>query len=34
LQGSNGKTDIENRLMDIRERGGEDEMYRESNIET
>jgi len=25
LQGSNGKTDIENRLMDIRERGGEDE---------
>ena len=34
LQGSNGETDIENRLMDTR--GGEEgegEMYGESNIE-
>ena len=32
LQGSNGETDIENRLMDIgREEG---EMYGESNMET
>jgi len=35
LQGSNGKTDIENRLMDRhRERGGEGEMYGKSNMET
>ena len=32
LQGSNGETDIENRLMDIgREEG---EMYEKSNMET
>ena len=32
LQGSNGETDIENRLMDIgREEG---EMYGKSNMET
>ena len=34
MQGSSGKTDIKNRLMDIRERGGEDKMYIESNMET
>ena len=31
LQGSNGETDIENRLMDIEERRGESEMYGNSN---
>jgi len=34
LQGSIGETDIENRLMDMGERGGEGEMYGESNMET
>ena len=34
LQGSSGETDIENRLMDTGERGGEGEMYAESNMET
>ena len=29
-----GKTDIENRLMDIGERGGDSEMYGKSNTET
>ena len=34
-QGSNGETDIENRLMDMaRGEEGESEMYRESNMET
>ena len=34
LQGSNGETDIDNRLMvGHGERGGEGEMYGESNIE-
>ena len=33
LQGSNGETDIENRLMDM-ERGGEDEMYGKSNMKS
>ena len=32
LQGSNGETDIENRIMDLV--GGEGEMYRKSNMET
>ena len=31
LQGNNGETDIENRLMDMGR--GEDEMYGESNME-
>ena len=31
--GSNGKIDIENRLMDM-ERGGEGKMYGKSNMET
>ena len=34
MQGSNGETDIENRLMDIGERGGDSEMYGKSNTET
>ena len=37
MQGSNGETDIENRLMDMErggERGGEGEMYGKSNTET
>ena len=34
LQGSDGETDIENRLMDMDRRGGEGEMYGESNMET
>jgi len=34
LQGSIGETDIESRLMDMGERGGEGEMYGESNMET
>ena len=35
LQGSNGETDIENRLMDMGWcRGGEGEMYGDSNMET
>ena len=37
MQGSNGETDIENRFMDMGrdgERGGEGEMYGESNMET
>ena len=34
LQGNNGEIDIENRLMDIGERGGEGEIYGESNMET
>ena len=33
MQGSNGETDIENRLMDM-EKEGEGEMYGESNMET
>ena len=33
-QGSNGETDIENRLIDTGERGGEGELYGESNMET
>ena len=33
LQGSNGETDIENRLRHG-ERGGEGEMYGKSNMET
>ena len=33
LHGNDGETDIENRLMDM-ERGGEGEMYGESNMET
>ena len=33
LQGNNGETGIENRLMDT-ERGGEGEMYGKSNKET
>ena len=33
MQGSNGETGIENRLLDT-ERGGEGEMYGESNTET
>ena len=33
FQGSNGDTDIENRLMDM-ERGGEGKMYGKSNMET
>ena len=32
LQGNNGETDIENRLMDTG--GGEGEMYGKSNMET
>ena len=32
LQGSNGETDIENRLMDMGR--GEDEMHGKSNVET
>ena len=34
MQGSSGETDIENRLMDTEKRGGEGEMYGESNMET
>ena len=34
LQGNNGETDIENRLMDMGRGGGEGEMYGESNMET
>ena len=34
MQGSNGETDIENRLMDIGERGGDSEMYGKSDTET
>ena len=34
LQGSNGETDIENRLNGHGERGGEGEMYGKSNMET
>ena len=34
LQGSNGVTDIENRLMDMGKRGGEGEMNGKSNMET
>ena len=33
FKGSNGETDIENRLMDIG-RGGKGEMYGKSNMET
>ena len=34
LQGSNGETDIDNRLMvGHGERGGEGEMYEKSNME-
>ena len=34
FQGSNGDTDIENRLIDIGRRGEEGEMCGESNMET
>ena len=34
MQGSNGKTNEENRLIDTEKRGGEGEMYGESNMET
>ena len=34
LQGSNGETDIRGQTYGHRERGGEDEMYGESNMET
>ena len=34
LQDSNGETDIENRLNGLWEKGGEGEMYGESNMET
>ena len=34
MQGSNGETDIKNRFTDMQRRGGEDEMYRKSNMET
>jgi len=35
LQGSNGETDVENRLLDTAEvEGGDGEMYGESNMET
>ena len=34
MQGSNGETDIENRLTDIGERGGDSEMYGKSDTET
>ena len=35
LQGSNGDTDIENRLLDMEGAGeGEGEMYAESNMDT
>ena len=33
LQGKDGETDIENRIMDMG-RGGEGEMYGKSNMET
>ena len=34
LQGSNGETDIENRIMDMGRGEEEGEMYGESNMET
>ena len=34
LQGSDGETDIENRLMDMGRGGGEGEMYEKSNMKT
>ena len=34
LPGSNGETDIENKFVDMGERGGEGGMYGESNMET
>ena len=34
MQGSNGETNKENRLINTEKRGGEGEMYGESNMET
>ena len=34
MEGSNGETDIKKRLMDMRRRRGEDEIYGKSNMET
>ena len=34
MQGSSGETDIENRLLDFGERGGESVMYGKSTMET